>query len=131
MTSIALRYLWARKLRTALSSLAIVLGVMMVTGTYVLTDTINASFDDIFTQSNEGIDAVLTSREAVSTDDSTQPPLPASMLKQTRNAAGVAAAAGGICDPQVAIIGPDGQPVGGHGAPTFGASTVPGAFENL
>ena len=44
-----------------LTSLAIVLGVMMVAGTYVLTDTIDRSFDEIFTESNEGIDAVVTS----------------------------------------------------------------------
>ncbi len=41
MTAIALRNLGERKLRTVLTSLAIVLGVMMVAGTYVLTDTID------------------------------------------------------------------------------------------
>ena len=43
--AIALRNLWERKLRTVLTSLAIVLGVMMVAGTYVLTDTIDRSFE--------------------------------------------------------------------------------------
>ena len=47
-----------------LTSLAIVLGVMMVAGTYVLTDTIDRSFERIFTQSNEGVDAVVTSKRA-------------------------------------------------------------------
>ena len=38
MTSLALRNLGARKLRSFLTALAILLGVMMVAGTYVLTD---------------------------------------------------------------------------------------------
>ena len=40
MTRVALRSLWGRKLRFFLTALAIVLGVSMVSGTYVLTDTI-------------------------------------------------------------------------------------------
>ena len=62
MAAIAVRNLAERKLRTALTALAIVLGVMMVAGTYVLTDTIDSSFDRIFTQSNEGTDAVVTAK---------------------------------------------------------------------
>jgi putative ABC transport system permease protein len=49
VTRVALRSLFSRKLRTALTALAIVLGVAMVSGTYVLTDTINKAFDSIFT----------------------------------------------------------------------------------
>ena len=74
MAAIALRNLWERKMRTALTALAIVLGVMMVAGTYVLTDTIDRSFDRIFTESNQGIDAVVTTREVVETDDGQVPP---------------------------------------------------------
>ena len=40
---------------------------MMVSGTYVLTDTIDRSFDQIFTQSNEGVDAVVTSKQNIET----------------------------------------------------------------
>ena len=60
MTSIALRSLLSHKLRAVLTGLAILLGVMMVSATYVLTDTIEQSFDDILTESNRGIDAVVT-----------------------------------------------------------------------
>ncbi len=94
MTAIALRNLGERKLRSVLTSLAIVLGVMMVAGTYVLTDTINASFDRIFTQSNEGIDAVVHTREVVETDDGSVPPFPESVLEQVRQVDGVGEAAG-------------------------------------
>ena len=49
MIRIALKDLLGRKLRLVLTSLAIVMGVAMVSGTFVLTDTINAGFKTIFT----------------------------------------------------------------------------------
>ena len=51
MIRVALRGLAGRKLRAFLTALAIVLGVAMVSGTFVLTDMIDRAFDDIFTQS--------------------------------------------------------------------------------
>ncbi len=129
MTAIALRHLGARKLRTFLTSLAIVLGVMMVAGTYILTDTIDRSFEQIFTESNEGVDAVVTSREVVQTDDGQLPAFDVRLLARVEGTEGVAKAAGGIFDPQVAIIGSDGERVGGGGAPSFGASIVPEPFD--
>jgi hypothetical protein len=48
MTRFALRGLLGRKLRTVLTALAIVLGVAMISGTYVLTDSIDRAFDAIF-----------------------------------------------------------------------------------
>ncbi len=131
MTRIALRYLWARKLRTALTSIAIVLGVMMVTGTYVLTDTIDSSFEDIFTESNENVDAIITSREAIDAEDNSEPPIPASLLAKVQRTEGVEVAEGGISDPQVAIIGADGEPTGGSGAPTFAFSAGGELFDPL
>ena len=49
MTKVALRGIGARKLRAFTTWLAIFLGVALVAGTYVLTDTINRSFEEIFT----------------------------------------------------------------------------------
>jgi putative ABC transport system permease protein len=131
VTAIALRNLSERKLRTVLTSLAIVLGVMMVAGTYVLTDTINKSFDTIFTQSNEGIDAVVQTHQAVETDNGQVPPFSEKVLDQVRAVDGVGAAAGEISDQQVSIIGSDGQPVGGNGPPSLGFSVPPTQFDPL
>ena len=47
MIAATVQGLWGRKLRTALTALAIVLGVAMVSGTYVLTDTITKAFDGL------------------------------------------------------------------------------------
>ena len=47
MTRLALRGLAARKLRTSLTVIAVLLGVTMIAGTFVLTDTIQKAFDEI------------------------------------------------------------------------------------
>src|SRR6266487_3370307 len=47
MTGVALRGLLARRVRAVLTALAIVLGVAMVSGSFVLTDTISKAFDTI------------------------------------------------------------------------------------
>ena len=129
MRAVALRNLGARKLRTFLTSLAVILGIMMVAGTYVLTDTIDQSFDKIFTESNQGIDAVVTSREEVETDDNSEPSFSDSVLDSVRATDGVAKAQGGIFDQQVAILDKDGEPIGGNGAPTFGGSDLDEPFD--
>ena len=49
MFLVALKGLAGRKLRAALTAVAIVLGVAMISGTYVLTDTIKAAFSTVFT----------------------------------------------------------------------------------
>ena len=61
---------------------------MMVAGTYVLTDTIDRSFEQIFTQSNEGLDAIVTKREVIETDDGQVPPFSEGILTQVRETDG-------------------------------------------
>ena len=60
MIRFALKSLAGRKLRTTLTALAIVLGVAMMSGAYVLTDTIDKAFDSILVDSYAGTDAVVT-----------------------------------------------------------------------
>jgi putative ABC transport system permease protein len=50
MLSVSLKGMAGRKLRTVLTALAVVLGVALIAGTYILTDTINHQFDQIFAQ---------------------------------------------------------------------------------
>ena len=64
LIKVALKGLLGRKLRAALTAIAIVLGVAMVSGTFVLTDTINGAFDSIFSQSYKNADAVVTGKTA-------------------------------------------------------------------
>ena len=70
MIRVALKGLLGRKLRAALTAIAIVLGVAMVSGTYVLTDTIKSAFSTVFTQVYKNTDAVITGKSAIGNDNS-------------------------------------------------------------
>ena len=69
VTRFALKALLGRKLRTILTAFAIVLGVATVSGTYVLTDSINKAFGSIFTESRKGSDAVISGKAAFDLSD--------------------------------------------------------------
>jgi putative ABC transport system permease protein len=123
MGKVARRGLFARKLRLALTVLAVVLGTTLIAGTYVFTDSINSAFDTIFTVSNKGTDAAITPHKTIDTSNNggTQPTVPASVLDQVRRAPGVASAEGSIFDVGT-VLGKDGKRIGSGGAPNFIAS---------
>ena len=68
MTALTLRGLLARKARALLTGLAVLLGVAMISGTYVFTDTINSTFDKVFENANEGVDVVVSGRSEFDTE---------------------------------------------------------------
>jgi putative ABC transport system permease protein len=57
MLKLTRRSLWDHKRRLLSTIVAIVLGVGFMAGTFVLSDTIGRTFDDLFAKSNESIDA--------------------------------------------------------------------------
>jgi putative ABC transport system permease protein len=120
---VALRGLFARKLRLILTALAVALGVTLIAGTYVFTDTINRSFDRIFTQSAKGTDASVTPRKTIDTSNNggTQPTVSPAILAQVRKQPGVQSADGSVFDVGT-ILGKDGKRIGQGGAPNFIAS---------
>ena len=123
MRKVALRGLFARKTRLVLTAMAVALGVTLIAGTYVFTDTINRSFDRIFTQSAKGTDASITPRKTIDTSNSggTQPTVSPAVLAQVRRQGGVASAGGSVFDTGT-ILGKDGKRIGAGGAPNFIAS---------
>ena len=80
MIKLALKGLLARKLRTALTGFAVVLGVAFVAGTFIFTDTIDASFKDLFERTSKGVDVSVQSRLAVEADFAAPPTMPADTL---------------------------------------------------
>ena len=74
MIGVALKGLVGRKLRATLTAFAIVLGVAMVSGSFILTDTIGKSFDRIFEDSFENADVVISSKEAISSAGAAEAP---------------------------------------------------------
>jgi putative ABC transport system permease protein len=123
MIRTALKGMLARKLRTVLTSLAIVLGVGMVSAAYILTDTWQGAADRLSTAAYDKVDAVVTTRAAfdVAPDSvgGERPPLPASVLADVRGLPQVGLAAGDVSD-QVRLVGSDGKAIGGDGgSPSF------------
>ena len=125
MTRVALRGLLGRKLRTALTALAIVLGVAMISGTYVLTDSIDQAFDRIFTEIRAGSDAVITGKSPFDIGEQTgvdEPPLPESLLEEVRALPGVAEAEASVDSETTQLIDEDGDAIVYGGAPNLGFS---------
>jgi putative ABC transport system permease protein len=126
----ALKGLLGRKLRTALTALAIVLGVTMVSGTYVLTDSIDDAFDSIFTDVRRGSDVIVSGKSAfdiTSGSGATAPPFDESVLGQVREIDGVAVAEGSVDSESAQLIGDDGKAVTYGGAPNLGFSIADGS----
>jgi putative ABC transport system permease protein len=127
MMRVALAGLLGRKLRAALTATAIVLGVAMVSGTFVLTDSIDKAFTSIFTDTRKGSDAVVTGKAATALNNgSTAPTLSDSLLAQVRGLSEVAAAEGEVGG-QAQLIGSDGKAIVFGGAPNLGFSIADGA----
>ena len=117
------------KVRLLLTSLIIVLGVGFVAGTFVLTDTMNAAFDQLFKTANAGIDVVVRSQSSFSAESQggggggdQREPIPDTLLPTVEGVDGVASATGTVSgyaqmkDPVTHDL------IGGFGPPTIGAN---------
>ena len=123
MTRFALKGLLGRKLRTVLTALAIVLGVAMISGTYVLTDSIDGAFDQIFSDVRRGSDVVITGKSAFDLSEGsgvTEPTLPEALLDEVRGLDGVRQAEGSVDSDSTSLIGKDGKAIVFGGAPNLG-----------
>ncbi len=131
MSKVAIKGLLGRKLRAALTAIAIVLGVAMISGTYILTDTIKAAFSSVFSQAYSHSDAVVCGHSAIATSSGCgtggglgTPTLPASLLARLSALPQVTRASGGI-DDSAQIIGSDGKVISRGGAPGLAFSYSP------
>jgi putative ABC transport system permease protein len=130
MSTVAIKGLLGRKLRAALTAIAIVLGVAMVSGTYILTDTIKGAFNTVFSDVYRHTDASITGKNAIASSNggggngANAPTLPESLLARVRALPGVAAASGGISD-QAGLVGHNGKVIARGGAPGLAFSYSP------
>jgi putative ABC transport system permease protein len=126
MTKVALKSISTHRLRTALTALAIVLGVAMVSGAYTLTDTMRGAADSLSTSAYKGTDAVVSAKTAFDLSDEdglgSKPTVPASTLDQVRGVQGVERAVGSITD-EARILDEKGDVIGT--GPYFGAGIDP------
>jgi putative ABC transport system permease protein len=133
MFQVVWRGFFARKLRAVLTGIAIALGVTLMAGTYVLTDTINSAFGTIFTTANKGHDVVVTPHQVFGRDrraqDAAQTPITDATLARVRSVPGVAEAAGSIFS-SAALLDERGRRFS-TAAPSFVNSVVPRRFESF
>ena len=122
MRKVTIKGLLAHKLRLALTALAIVLGVAFISGTFVLTDTLNNTFTVLFGSIYQKIDfQVRGVAQLGSGANATRNELPESLLATVRRVPGVAAAQGQVGG-YAQFVAHDGKAIQTGGAPTLGVS---------
>jgi putative ABC transport system permease protein len=133
MIAVALKGILGRKFRTVLTALAIVLGVSMISGTYILTDTINAAFTKVLDSSYKNADAVISGKVAFENNNSNTETTPAfsdSVLTKVKQLPDTAAAAGAVSD-QLKLINRDGKVISTGGGEAIATSVDPPADERF
>ncbi len=130
MLALVLRGFAQRKLRVLLTAVAVALGVALMAGTYLLTDTINHSFAGIFETANRNKDVVITPTLTLGRGTSPETtPIDKAMVERVRATPGVAQAAGGIFSPAT-LLDEHRKRLTTGAAPGFVASVPPARFSS-
>ena len=130
MWRVTFRGLAAKKFRLVLTSLAVVLGVAFMAGTFVLTDTLGNVFDNLFANTTRGVDAVVRAKEPFKPSNEqgggevTRPPVPESLVDVVRGVDGVQRAQGNLQEGYALVTGKDGEAIVNQ-APTLGVAWYP------
>jgi putative ABC transport system permease protein len=135
MFRVTLKGLAGRKLRALLTAFAVILGVAMISGTFVLTDTLKAGIGQIFTSVYKSTDAVITGKSAIGNGqdpngNNNAPSFSASLLPKVRALPDVAEAAGGIGD-YAQLVGRNGKVISNGFAPGLAFSVDPNGDQHF
>lgn len=129
MVRVALKSLAGHKLRFALTTVAVILGVTFVAGTFVLTDSIDDAFAGLLDSAYEGSDITVRAASAVGNATTEQPgagpTLPAGLHDDIAAVDGVEVVAGSILGTAV-FADRDGEPLVSQGPPTLAFSWTDG-----
>jgi len=129
MTSLVLRGMAKRRLRTLLSAVAVLLGVAMIAGTYVQTDQISSAFVDIQRAANQGSDVVIRPREAFESGFTMPDPVDQALVGEIAAVPGVASVAAELWESASLIV--DGEKVGSDVAPSALTSVLAEPFDAI
>lgn len=124
--------IFARKVRLALTAVAVLLGVGFVSGTYVLTDTLNQSFQGVFGQTLAGVNLVVQRTAPFGGGGSAdRERFPDSLVSTVKAVPGVADA-DGFVQGYAQFVDRSGHAIQSTGAPTLGiAWAQPGSHGPL
>ena len=129
MLKLLLRGIRSHIVRFLLTGLSIILGITFLVGSFVITDTIRASFDDLFAQLTKGTDAVvqgpLENKFSDPGEQERRSPISASLVAVIQRLPGVAYAEGTIAttgEQSITLVSAAGKPIGGRTASQIGYS---------
>jgi putative ABC transport system permease protein len=116
---LSIKNLLAHKRRLIGTALSVVIGIAFLAGTFVLTDTIGRTFDDLFANVFEKTDAYVRSSHKIEMDQGTvYERIPDTIVDKVRAVDGVAEAQGNVGG-SATIIGKNGKAITTQGAPTL------------
>src|SRR5215470_3312205 len=127
MTRLILKGVRGHFLRFLLTVVAVTLGVSLIAGTYVLTDSIGVTFDKLFNQVAKGLDVQVRGEKGGSSGEGgpdLRAPLPLSLADRLKTVDGVRRVAPDL-QGFALLVGKDGTAVRSGGAPTFGFAYFP------
>src|SRR4051794_18919320 len=124
MLKLARKSVLAHKRRLIGTSLSVIIGIAFLAGTFVFTDTIKRTFDNLFADVFRNTDIYVRSNQSIDSDfgQKQRPRIPDSTIGQVAAVPGVKEAVGSV-QGFARIIGKDGKPIGrDQGPPNFGSS---------
>lgn len=122
MVRLSLKSALGHKRRLVGTGLSVIIGIAFLAGTFVFTDTIKRTFDNLFSDVYATTDAVVRSNRSLDVDfgEAVRDRLPDSVVGEVAALPGVEIAEGDV-QGFARLIGADGDPVGQEqGPPTFG-----------
>lgn len=125
MWKVAWKGLLARRVRLALTALAVILGVGFIAGTFVLTDTMNTAFDRLFSRAAADVDLYVRRQSAFeSLTGGSRQPVPESLLARVQGVEGVGVAVGSVGG-YAQFVDKLGKAIAPGGPPTLGSNWTP------
>ncbi|CAN5896936.1 ABC transporter permease [soil metagenome] len=122
-----LRSLWSHKRRLISTALAVLLGVAFMTGTLVLSGTLDKAFDDLFADVNAGVDTDVRGADLFDSQigaGTLRAKIDRDTVEVVRGVEGVAAAEPYVLSFTGAALTRDGDALGGQGPPTIFESWI-------
>ncbi|NNF70372.1 MAG: ABC transporter permease [Acidimicrobiia bacterium] len=128
---LTLRSLAANKLRFLLTTFSVVLGVSFVVSSFVLTDGLLKTFDNIVEDANAEVDAEVRASSEFAEVEFTYRPFDESLFETVAAVDGVDEAVPGLTSAKIVPVKGDGDPVQTTGAPILSFNWTSGSLSAL
>ena len=127
MLRLILRNLVEKKIRFALTTLTVVMGVMFVVGAFVLTDSLRATFSELASDITSGTDLTVRTAQEVG-GDFDRPPLPEGLVDSVARVDGAGEVLPAVASVNVVIVDGDGEAIVPPGPPALGFNFLDSQF---